>query len=101
MRKFLSLSFIAFLLSASLLGKAVRRVVASNCSKTSIGFLPLNTLGAGLYKGKQGGLYPGASNVSPTAHAGAGLQLAHSITALDADGQPNSGGVAIFDPQMV
>jgi hypothetical protein len=92
MRKFLSLSFIAFLLSASLLDKAVRRVVASDCSKASVGFLPLNSLGAGLYKGKQGGLYPSGSNVRPAAHAGAGFQLARSISALDANGQPNANG---------
>jgi len=92
MRKFLSLSFIVFLLSASLLSKTVRQVLASDCSKTSVGFLSLNSLGAGLYKGKQGGLYPGGSNVRPAAHAGAGFQLAHSVTALDANGQPNANG---------
>lgn len=73
MRKFLSFSLIAFLLSISLLSKTVRRVVASDCSKTSVGFLPLNNLGAGLYKGKQVGLYPGGSNVRPAAHANAGF----------------------------
>jgi hypothetical protein len=92
MRKFLSLSFIVFLFSASLLSKTVRQVLASDCSKTSVGFIPLDSLGAGLYKGQPGGLYPGGSNVRPAAHAGAGFQLAHSITALDANGQPNANG---------
>jgi len=92
MRKVLSFSFILFLLYAAVLTKSVRYVVASDCSKTSVGFLPLNALGAGLYKGKQGGLYPGGSNLRPAAHANAGFQLAHSVTTLDANGQPNANG---------
>ncbi|OLD77007.1 MAG: hypothetical protein AUI33_04520 [Ignavibacteria bacterium 13_1_40CM_2_61_4] len=90
MKKFLSFSFILFLLYALLLTKPVRHVVASDCSKTSVGFLPLNTLGAGLYKGKQGGLYPGGNNVPPVAHANAGFQFARSVTTLNANGQPNA-----------
>jgi hypothetical protein len=92
MRRFLLLSFIVLLISVSLLSKTVRQVLASDCSKTSVGFLPLNALGAGFYKGKQGGLYPGGSNVPPVAHANAGFQLAHSITTLDASGQPDANG---------
>ena len=92
MRKVLSLSVCALLISASLLSNQVRPVVASDCSKTSVGFVPLNTLGAGLYKGKQGGLYPGGSNLRPAAHANAGFQLARSVTTLDANGQPSANG---------
>lgn len=92
MRKFLSLSLIAFLLSVSLLSETIRLVVASDCSKTSVGFLPLNNLGAGLYKGKKGGLYPGGANLRPAAHANAGFQLAHSVTTLDTNGQPSANG---------
>lgn len=85
MRKILLLGLLLFLLYASLLTKSVRYVVASDCSKISVGFLPLNMLGAGLYKGKQGGLYPGGSNVRPVAHANAGFQLAQAVTMLDAN----------------
>ena len=92
MKKFLLLGLMLFLLYASLLTKSVRHVVASDCSKTSVGFLPLNTLGTASYKGKQGGLYPGGSNLRPAAHANAGFQLAQSVTTLDANGQPNANG---------
>lgn len=83
--RILSLSVCALLISASLLSNEVRPVLASDCSKTSVGFVPLNALGAGLYKGKQGGLYPGGSNLRPAAHANAGFQLARSVTTLNAN----------------
>jgi hypothetical protein len=35
------------------------------CSVTSVGFTPINVLGAGTFRGFQGGLYPGGSNVRP------------------------------------
>ncbi len=49
---------------------------------------PLNDLGAGLYLDQfQGGLYPGGSNVMPTAHAATGLTRAAAIRPLDTLGQ--------------
>lgn len=92
MRKLLSFSLILFLALAVLFIRSVRRATASDCSKTSVGFTPLNDLGTGLYKSKQGGLYPGGSNVRPAVHGAAGLQLAHGVTPLDANGQPNASG---------
>src|SRR5579859_2777257 len=42
----------------------------------SLGLIPLSELGAGKYKGEEGGLYPGGSNTPPAAHEKAGLKLA-------------------------
>src|SRR5712692_5154147 len=67
-------------------------VAASDCSKTSVGFAPLSELGAGLYKTKQGGLYPNGNSLRPVAHEDAGVQIARSIVPLNASGQPDTNG---------
>jgi hypothetical protein len=41
------------------------------------------------YQGKEGGLYPGGSNVRPTAHDAAGQKIARGIVPLDKDGNPD------------
>jgi hypothetical protein len=52
---------------------------ASDCMVTSVGFTPLNDLGAGLYLGQfQGGLYPGSNDV-PAAHAAVGRARALTV----------------------
>ena len=56
------------------------------------GLVPLPDLGAGMYKGEQGGLYPGGANVPPSAHLQAGLRLARQITPLDRDGKKSPDG---------
>src|SRR5580765_2416012 len=63
---------------------------ASNCAGTSTGMIPVNDLGPGLYKGVQGGLYPGGSNVRPAAHEAAGVAIANAIVPLDTLGQPDA-----------
>ena len=63
---------------------------ASNCAGTSTGMIPVNDLGPGFYKGVQGGLYPGGSNVRPAAHEAAGVAIANAIGALDTLGQPDA-----------
>ena len=63
---------------------------ASNCAGTSTGMIPVNDLGAGFYKGVQGGLYPGGVNVRPSAHEAAGVAIANAIVALDTLGQPDA-----------
>ena len=63
---------------------------ASNCAGTSTGMIPVTDLGAGLYKGVQGGLYPGGSNVRPAAHEAAGIAIANAIMPLDTLGQPDA-----------
>ena len=53
-------------------------VSASNCNGTQTGMIPLTDLGAGLYQGVQGGLYPGGANTRPPAHDAAGVAIAHA-----------------------
>src|SRR6185436_8782743 len=51
---------------------------------------PLVDLGPGqTYQGKEGGLYPGGSNVRPAAHDEAGQKIARGIVPLAADGTPD------------
>ena len=60
------------------------------CAGVSVGFSPLTELGSGLYKGYQGGLYPGGSNVRPAGHEAAGLSLARAIQPMNRDGSASS-----------
>ena len=69
---------------------AADRAAAQNCGNTSTGMTPINDLGPGFYRGLQGGLYPGGSNVRPSLHTTAGLSLADQIRPLDIDGSPDS-----------
>ena len=81
----------SFLRALSLLALAVSPAVhASNCAGTSTGMIPVNDLGAGFYKGVQGGLYPGGVNVRPAAHEAAGIAIANAIMPLDTLGQPDA-----------
>jgi len=69
---------------------------ASNCAGTSVGFVPLNDLGAGVYHGYQGGLYAGGSNAPPPAHFSAGLHEAMQITKLNSSGNPDPAGKIVL-----
>lgn len=80
--------FLALLFLAGLAGTAH----AQNCSRTSIGATPLNDLGAGKYKGFEGGLYPGGKNTPPAAHAAGGMRQVAAIQRLDAAGKPSPTG---------
>lgn len=71
-------------------------VAAANCANTSVGLTPINDLGVGLYKGFEGGLYPGGSNARPAAHDAAGLALANAIVPLDTLGNPSPSGRIVF-----
>jgi hypothetical protein len=62
------------------------------CSQTSVGFVPLTDLGADLYEGEQGGLYPNGQNTPPADHFAAGLAQAQAIQPLAADGSPSADG---------
>jgi hypothetical protein len=42
-----------------------------------------------LYRGEQGGLYPGGQNIRPAAHEAAGIQMAGRIRPLDVAGRPD------------
>lgn len=67
-------------------------LTAQNCSRTSIGALPLSDLGTGKYQSYEGGLYTGGVNTPPAAHAAAGLAIAKAVQPLDANGQPHQDG---------
>lgn len=68
-------------------------VKASDCSVVSVGFTPLNDLGAGLYLGQfQGGLYPGGANSPPAGHFSEGRARALAIQPLDNLGNPDPTG---------
>ncbi len=77
--KNLLLSLFVLLQSAYIYGQ-------KDCTKTSIGQVPLNDLGMGTYQGYQGGLYPGGSNSLPIAHKTAGLVAAAQIRPLNQSG---------------
>ncbi len=71
--------------------------LASDCSKTSVGLVPLTDLGPGLYLNQfQGGLYPGGSNVVPAPHHAVGMQHAAQIVPRDSSGNPAPGGRVIL-----
>lgn len=53
----------------------------------SSGNIALTDLGLGLYKGEQGGLYPGGKNAAPPAHLTAGVKLAQQIQPLNPQAQ--------------
>jgi hypothetical protein len=64
-------------------------------ARESIGLIPLTEL-KGTYKGEEGGLYPGGTNVPPAEHLQAGLALARTIVPLDAEGKPSPLGKIVL-----
>jgi hypothetical protein len=72
-------------------------VGASDCTKTSVGFVPINDLGTGFYLGQfQGGLYPGGVNTPPAAHDQEGRARAAAIQPLNTAGQPDANGKIVL-----
>ena len=65
-------------------------------ARDSTGLTPLPDLGARMYKGEQGGLYPGGKNTPPKAHLAAGLKIARAIKPLDRDGRPSPDGFVVM-----
>jgi hypothetical protein len=86
-----------FLFAVLAVASAAPAARAANCDSTSKGLVPLTDLGAGLYQGVPGGLYPGASNHRPFAHDAAGVAIANAIVPLDTLGQPDpANGRVVF-----
>lgn len=63
---------------------------AADCTRSSLGLVPLTDLAPGSYQASPGGLYPGGTNALPSAHAAA-LARAGAPLPLDAFRQPRSG----------
>ncbi len=78
--------FLAILLLSAIAFSATLPVSAAICSNTSTGLTPLTQLGAANYLGFQGGLYPGGSNVRPTAHEAAGIIQSFGVRPRNAKG---------------
>src|SRR5206468_1419017 len=78
------------------LAAAVLVAVYVHPSSANTGLVPLNDLGAGLYQGFQGGLYPGGANVPPAAHRTASLAAAGSIVSRNAAGAPDPEGLIVM-----
>ena len=76
--------YLAIALAAAFIPSS--HLYAQNCSDTTVGITPLTELGANLYQGFPGGLYPGGTNARPAAHDSAGLQLAAQVLPRDAAG---------------
>lgn len=74
-----------------------RQGAAQNCDETSVGLIPLDDLGAGLYLGQyEGGLYPNGSSIMPAAHLSEGISRALQIVPLNTSGEPDSQGLFVF-----
>ncbi len=67
-----------------------------DCSLSSVGLVPLTDLGSELYRGEQGGLYPGGVNEPPADHVRVGLMRASMIEPLDAAGKASPDGKIVF-----
>jgi hypothetical protein len=82
----------AYGISSLLLSGIVALLPLSVVSAQTPGLVPLNDLGAGSYKGYQGGLYPGGSSTPPAAHAAAALQKGAQIVPRSILGDPDPNG---------
>lgn len=72
-------------------------LIPSDCTRTSVGLIPINDLGTGAYLGQYaGGLYLNGSNFMPAGHARIGRGRAVSVRPLDASGSPHPEGRIVF-----
>ncbi len=71
-------------------------ISGASVSGDSLGIVPLTDLHSGMYKGVEGGLYPGYRNTPPPMHARAGTEIADAIVPLDAEGRSSSAGKIVF-----
>lgn len=77
-------------------GQRMAEYAKSHPPRESTGVVPLTDIGQGMYKGEQGGLYPGGENAAPAAHRKAGLALAREIAPLDASGARSAEGKIVL-----
>jgi len=71
-------------------------VAAADCTKTSVGLIPIIDLWNGYYRGEQGGLYADGINTRPALHEEAGIRLAQQIQPVDGNGFPDPAGKIVF-----
>ncbi len=62
------------------------------CPVQTTGLIPINDLGAGLYRGAQGGLYPNGQNVAPGIHLKDGEYESQQVVPRNALGIPHPEG---------
>jgi hypothetical protein len=81
-----------------LVGRDVAAFVKQAPPKVDLtGVKALSDMGKGeTYKGYEGGLYPGGSNVRPTDHEAAGVALARQLQPLDRNGKPDPDGKVVL-----
>ncbi len=72
------------------------RYMKEHPPQSSVGLIPLIDLGTGTYKGQEGGLYAGGTNVPPPQHLSAGEKIAAKIVPLDATGAPAANGKIVL-----
>jgi hypothetical protein len=74
-------------------GETPRKATTENTAPEKIGITPLTDMtGDQRYKGRDGGLYGGGKNETPSAHAKAAEAEGQKITPLDAAGKPSTAG---------
>jgi hypothetical protein len=78
------------------LSAAVTLAAGQAARAQTTGLTPLVDLGAGLYQGFEGGLYPGGSNTPPAGHLDAALQKASEIVPRNAAGAPDPNGLIVM-----
>ncbi|MBI4535897.1 MAG: T9SS type A sorting domain-containing protein [Ignavibacteriae bacterium] len=79
----------AVLLFLSLCGESFSQLpqeLSLSCTTTSVGRIPINDLGSGVYEGYPGGLYPGGLNQRPPVHDAAGRAMAEQVLPRDVAG---------------
>lgn len=78
------------------LNPAVPGARAANCAQNRTGLVPLTELGAGGYKGQNGGLYPGGGNAAPPAQRALAQARAAEIGPRDPGGAPDPAGRVVL-----
>jgi len=73
------------------------RAAAAPAARASTGLVPLTVMKGGeKYKGFDGGLYGGGSNLPPEAHRAAAAREAAKVVPLDAEGKPAGDGRVVL-----
>jgi len=75
---------------------SINTFAQKDCDHDHTGLVPITDLGAGLYRGTSGGLYPGGSNVRPTEYLDKCIEHAQNILPLNTDGEYDENGKIIM-----